>query len=562
MLPPMPHGCFKKYYIICIEGAAAVLASVSPSSGTLPSAALPARFNMPHRDKRKTRPAGATNGIAADGPPSNLLADMNHEIRTSMNGAVGMLELLLETDLTESQHQFATTAQDSVANLLELIEDIVDLSMIESHQLALRHAPFDLLQETRAACALERAAAFDKGVELIVRYPQALMLNGDPVRVRRVIASLIESAIGLARGGEVVVAVQTDDSAPQRCRIQVSVTASDLRITEAELAAILDLPIRSSVAALRPHGRTGLELVLCRELVKLMGGRLGIGSTSQQRVQFTLMLELPHAGAVAALSEQRPPLQRADASLAGKRILLADDNIVNQEVALRMLEKLGCIVDTADNGRQAVDMHRSAAYELILMDCQMPELDGYQATEQVRALEHGTVTHTPVIALTACTAQDEQDKCIACGMDDFLSKPIRPQALKEALARWLGGHDEAVTAPAQAEAPDDELDAVCVMFGADFAGLARLYQADSPPRIALLHEAHAAADYARLIQVAHAFSGSSASIGATALSALCRELELRTREGALNDFAPRMEAIGAEYARVSDRLRSMIAPRH
>jgi two-component system, sensor histidine kinase len=519
---------------------------------------------MPSRDKTTTTIANASDAITSSSPPSNLLADMNHEIRTSMNGAVGMLELLLETDLTASQQQFATIAQDSVANLLELIEDIVDLSMLESHQLALKQTPFNLLQETRAACALERAAAFDKGVELLVRYPPALMLNGDPVRVRRVIASLIESAIGLARGGEVVVAVQASDGTPQCCRIQVTVAASDLRIAHAQLAAILDLPIRSSIAALRPHGRTGLELVLCRELVKLMGGHLGIDKTPQQAVQFMLTLDLPYAAAAqqGTQSPHAAPSLQADASIAGKRILVAEDNMINQEVVLRMLENLGCVVETARNGRQALDMHRAAPYQLILMDCQMPELDGYQATERVRALEHGTSTHTPVIALTACTAQDEQDRCTAAGMDDFLSKPIRPQALKDMLARWLGAGTVPATEPALTGAHSDELDAVCATFGADFSDLARLYQTDSPSRIALLHAAHVAADDTRLIQVAHAFSGSSASIGATTLSALCRELEIRAREGALDDFAQRMAAIETEYARVSGKLRSMIASGH
>ncbi len=646
---------------------------------------------MPHLDIKMTSPTEPEAGDVPLPALGNLLADMNHEIRTSMNGVVGMLELLLDTRLTASQQQFATSAQNSVETLLELIEDIVDLSMIESRQLALKQIPFNLLQEMRAACALERAAAFDKGLDLVVQYPAAAMLSGDPARVRRVIASLIDSVIGLAQKGEIAVTGQIDDCAAQRCRLRVTVTVPELDVSDEQLAAILELPIRSSVAALRPHGRTGLELVLCRELVNMMGGRIGIDKLPQTGAQFWLTLELPRAATqpagtrllladdptaehsalqallatqelrvdvvtdaasvltaiaqaaatqapyrivilgrglrgmdaeilgtalardaryrdislvmLGAHSDDAPrlaaagfsavlerPVQpqallavlhslhpvaqqetpsrntgqaiQADATLTGKRVLVADDNPVNQQVAVRMLEKLGCIVDVANNGREALDLHRAQPYALIVMDCQMPELDGYQATERIRALEAGSASRTPVIALTACTTQDEQDKCIASGMDDFIAKPIRPQALKDMLTRWLCAPATSSAATVSKPPAADELEAVRSMFGADFADLARLYQADSPPRIALLHDACMAGDEARVARVAHAFSGSSASIGATGLSALCRDLETCAREGALRDFAQRMTLIEAEYGRVNDKLRSMIESEH
>jgi CheY-like chemotaxis protein len=263
----------------------------------------------------------------------------------------------------------------------------------------------------------------------------------------------------------------------------------------------------------------------------------------------------------ASLRNAGHPIQ-ANAPLAGKRILVADDNPVNQQIAVRMLEKLGCVVEVAGNGLEALELHRATPYALIMMDCQMPELDGYQATEKIRALEEGSARHTPVIALTACTTQDEQEKCVASGMDDFISKPIRPQALNDMLTRWLCAPAASLPEAPSKPPADDELEAVRGMFGADFADLARLYQTDSPPRIALLHAACAAGDAACAAKVAHAFSGSSASIGATGLSALCRDLETCAREGALRDFAQRMALIEAEYGRVSDKLRSMIESEH
>ena len=238
---------------------------------------------------------------------------------------------------------------------------------------------------------------------------------------------------------------------------------------------------------------------------------------------------------------------------SGCRVLVADDNIVNQQVALRMLEKLGCSADAAINGRQAVAMHQAANYDLVLMDCQMPELDGFQATAQIRGMEAET-RRTPIIAWTAHALPEEQEKCMSAGMDDFMSKPLRPQALRAMLERWL--RPAGRPAP-QAAAHRDELDAIQEMFGSDFAELAELFRTDSPKRIAALRTAQASGDTAKLASIAHALSGSTASIGATGLAALCKELELRSKAGILEDVAPKLAAIELEYARIENRLRLM-----
>jgi len=254
-----------------------------------------------------------------------------------------------------------------------------------------------------------------------------------------------------------------------------------------------------------------------------------------------------------------PPQQQPDQDLMpflGRKLLVADDNPVNQQVALRMLEKLGCKADIAVNGEEAVDMHADAGYDLILMDCEMPKLDGFQATERIRAAE-GAARHTPIIALTACTAQGEREQCLSAGMDDFLSKPIRPQILRDMLARWLP-QLSATEDSAHVSACTDELESVREMFGADFAELVALYQNDSPPRLAKLRELYATKDIVTLAKTAHALSGSSASIGASGLSALAKELELRAKTGAVQDFDQRMTAIEQEYRRISQKLQAML----
>lgn len=237
------------------------------------------------------------------------------------------------------------------------------------------------------------------------------------------------------------------------------------------------------------------------------------------------------------------------------RVLVADDNPVNREVALRLLEKHGCVSEGAIDGANALEMHRANPYVLILMDCNMPVLDGYQATARIRA-EEGDTRHTPVIALTAGGA-DEADRCLAAGMDDFLSKPLRPQALAAMLERWLSPGDES-GAIAESGACD-ELEMIQKMFGRDFTELAALYQADSPPRLAALRQALSDGDGFQLSKVAHALGGSSMSIGATGLSAMCTTLERRVKSGMPGDVQQRLTAIDAEYARIVHKLQDLLA---
>jgi CheY-like chemotaxis protein/HPt (histidine-containing phosphotransfer) domain-containing protein len=241
-------------------------------------------------------------------------------------------------------------------------------------------------------------------------------------------------------------------------------------------------------------------------------------------------------------------------SAAGYRVLVADDNPINRQLAQRLLEKLGCLVDLASDGHEAVAMHQTRAYDLLLMDCQMPRLDGYQATARIRAMEGEQ--RTTIIALTAYSTQGEQDKCRAAGMDDLISKPIGPQALEQKLGRWLQPDQSAPAVAAMAD--DDEMERVQAIFGADFAELALLYEADSPRRIAVLRQAGAMGDAAQIAKVAHAFRGSCASMGAMRLAALCKALELHAKSGALRDFEQKVNAIEAEYSRVSAKLQSLM----
>jgi CheY-like chemotaxis protein len=239
--------------------------------------------------------------------------------------------------------------------------------------------------------------------------------------------------------------------------------------------------------------------------------------------------------------------------LARLRVLVADDNPVNRVMTLRMIEQIGGRGTAVADGMEALAAHRATAFDLILMDCDMPRLDGYAATARLRAEE--TSVRTPVLALTAFDGPLEEEKCRQAGMDGLLSKPLSLTALRDALLRWGG----TAAADVSAATPADELEAVRTLFGRDFAELASLYQLDGLPRIGKLRLAHANGDHAGLARTAHTFCGSSASIGATGLSAMCGELEASVRAATLDDFAARITEIEAEFRRVSARLQALLA---
>ncbi len=236
------------------------------------------------------------------------------------------------------------------------------------------------------------------------------------------------------------------------------------------------------------------------------------------------------------------------------RILAVDDNAVNLQVAQQMLARFACQVETASSGQQALQLVKEQHYDLILMDCQMPEMDGYQTTALLRAMESGD-SHTIIIGWSAASNRNERDTCLAIGMDDFIAKPIRLRSLNDMLTRWLQAAMPDAAAHLQ---QDDELAATQKMFGDDFPELAHLFLEDSPKRLTLLSTAIAEQDALATGRLAHVLCGSTASIGATALAALCRELEIRAKNNELDEALSRLSAIELEYTRIDAKLHGML----
>ena len=485
--------------------------------------------------------------LAASQAKSEFLANISHELRTPMNGLLGMLDLVLDSPVGGEQREQVEIAQRCAYSLLDLLNDILDLSKIEAGRMILEKVPFDLRSVAEDCVRAQGAKAQQKGIELRYEYSGDLThVTGDPLRLRQIVANLLSNAIKFTEKGWVSVRQSVSAEADGKLTMVLDVADTGSGIPAEKVPLIFEKFTQADSSISRKYGGTGLGLAITKRLVELQGGQIRVESRVGRGSTFTV--EIPFETAPASEPAVEPPLEQRTAVPATKqaRLLLVEDNAVNQRVVLAMLRKKNYAIDVANNGQEALDKLQRATepYNLILMDVQMPVLDGLETTKAIR--RNNAWDNLPIIAMTAHAMIGDRERCLQAGMNAYVSKPVQQAGLIAVIEQYLASGTGQLAVPKTSGVERILTDKLMQQDRALVSEMLRLFMEVAPERLQRLETAAASADAQTLSEEAKRIGAAAEHIASTSLRQLAQSIGEAAAQGDFGAVKADVEALRRE----------------